>query len=224
MAGGRARLQPHTRTGNANFIASRGITPGGAPPLREPGLVRRDCKHDTQPSLQSRRSAYNGAKVSSMHPATHCGHPFFVEYRFNMRGIRLCLLLICLSWSSFAACAGIKVVYPAFENVDDTRFDDLVDILKTALEKTTPEFGPFELEPSKLQMDEVRYMSELKAGKMINIAWSSTSVSTRASHLEAPRKSWEHLVHFNNRWTRAHYDNRKLAVWAPQTAAIQSGI
>jgi len=174
--------------------------------------------------LQSRRSAYNGAKVSSMHPATHCGHPFFVEYRFNMRGIRLCLLLICLSWSSFAACAGIKVVYPAFENVDDTRFDDLVDILKTALEKTTPEFGPFELEPSKLQMDEVRYMSELKAGKMINIAWSSTSVSTRASHLEAPRKSWEHLVHFNNRWTRAHYDNRKLAVWAPQTAAIQSGI
>ncbi|MBJ7310739.1 transporter substrate-binding domain-containing protein [Rugamonas sp. CCM 8940] len=70
----------------------------------------------------------------------------------------------------------LRVVYPANEVPGDARFDDLIEILHTALERTTAEAGPFELRPSTLEMNEARYLSTLKQGQSINIAWSSTSI------------------------------------------------
>ncbi|HAT31005.1 MAG TPA: amino acid ABC transporter substrate-binding protein [Janthinobacterium sp.] len=77
--------------------------------------------------------------------------------------------------STAALGAGMKVTYPANETAGDTRFNDLMEIMRMALEKTTPEFGPFELEASSEKMNEDRILSELKNGKSINIAWTSTS-------------------------------------------------
>ncbi|MEC5162620.1 MULTISPECIES: substrate-binding periplasmic protein [unclassified Janthinobacterium] len=77
--------------------------------------------------------------------------------------------------STAALGAGLKVTYPAYETAGDTRFNDLMEIMRTALEKTTAEFGPFELEASSEKMNEERTLSELKNGKVVNIAWSSTS-------------------------------------------------
>ncbi|WP_317205042.1 transporter substrate-binding domain-containing protein [Janthinobacterium sp.] len=77
--------------------------------------------------------------------------------------------------STAALSAGIKVTYPANETAGDTRFNDLLEIMRTALEKTTPEFGPFEMEASAEKMNEERTLNELKGGKVVNIAWSSTS-------------------------------------------------
>jgi hypothetical protein len=77
--------------------------------------------------------------------------------------------------STAALGAGLKVTYPANETAGDTRFNDLMEIMRTALEKTTGEFGPFELEASSEKMNEERTLGELKNGKVVNIAWSSTS-------------------------------------------------
>lgn len=70
----------------------------------------------------------------------------------------------------------LRVVYPATEVRGDARFDDLIEILRTALERTAAEAGPFELAPSALEMNEARYLGALKQGQLINIAWSSTSI------------------------------------------------
>lgn len=89
---------------------------------------------------------------------------------------RIALFLLCMVFYVFSFAAGITVVYPANEMASDNRYNDLLEILKMALEKTAPEFGPFELGPSDLIMTEARYLFELKNGKHTNIAWSSTSV------------------------------------------------
>lgn len=79
--------------------------------------------------------------------------------------------------------ADTRVIYPAYETQTDSRFNDLIEILQTSLEKTVPEFGPFELIPSRLTMNEQRYLAELKNGQLINIAWSSTSVEKETEFL-----------------------------------------
>jgi ABC-type amino acid transport substrate-binding protein len=75
------------------------------------------------------------------------------------------------------AAGQTRVVYPAFESGADSRYNDLVEILKTALEKTVAEYGPYTLEPSTSRMNEARSLAELRnpAG-MVNIVWSGTSV------------------------------------------------
>ena len=90
---------------------------------------------------------------------------------------RLSLPLLFALGSTTACGAGIKVIYPAYETASDTRYNDLHEILQTALEKTVPEFGPYELQASNSRMNEARYLVELRSGNQpINIAWSSTSV------------------------------------------------
>lgn len=89
---------------------------------------------------------------------------------------------IFLSFSAFSA--GVKVVYPANQTASDTRFNDLIEILDTALKATVPEFGAYELEPSKDGMNETRYLVELKKGdESVNVAWSSTSVEKEKDFL-----------------------------------------
>ena len=89
------------------------------------------------------------------------------------------IALICPA----AGAAGPTVIYPAYEQPNEVRFHDLLDILQAALKITVPQFGPYALEPSRLGMNEARYMIELGKGESINIAWSSTSVAKEADFL-----------------------------------------
>ena len=50
-----------------------------------------------------------------------------------------------LFWGCLMACtagwgATTKVTYPAYETTADSRFNDLIEILQTALEKTESDF------------------------------------------------------------------------------------
>ncbi|MGA7827736.1 MAG: transporter substrate-binding domain-containing protein [Geobacteraceae bacterium] len=79
--------------------------------------------------------------------------------------------------TSTLASAQTTVVYPAFESGADSRYNDLLEILKTALEKTVAEYGPYTLQPSRSRMNEARYLAELlKPAGMVNVGWSGTSV------------------------------------------------
>lgn len=96
---------------------------------------------------------------------------------------KILLFLAMLAHSMPALCDGTRVVYPAYETASDTRFNDLIEILQLSLEKSVPEFGPFELAPSATPMNEARYLGELKQGAAINVAWSSTSVEKERDFL-----------------------------------------
>lgn len=92
-----------------------------------------------------------------------------------MRKWSSCLFLMLIFSLSTASAADTVIVYPADEEDGDTRVNDLKEILQMALKKTEPESGSFELRPSLLKMNGLRYLSELENGRTINIAWSSTS-------------------------------------------------
>ncbi|HEU4778193.1 MAG TPA: transporter substrate-binding domain-containing protein [Telluria sp.] len=111
----------------------------------------------------------------------HSPLPFPRNGTLAVRSLALSLAL--MAGIPGAQAAGVKVTYPANETAGDTRFNDLMEILQGALEKTTAEFGPYELGASKQKMNEERYLSELKAGQSVNIAWSSTSVEKEADLL-----------------------------------------
>ena len=81
------------------------------------------------------------------------------------------------------AAPGVTVVYPASEMADDVRFDDLTEILRTALKKTVPEYGPYILKSSGVRMNEARYLAQLRAGEIVNVMWSSTSVEKEKEFL-----------------------------------------
>ena len=85
--------------------------------------------------------------------------------------------------SSAALSAATQVSYPAGEGAGDTRHDDVIEILRTALSKTVAEFGPFELQAAARKLNKEQILSELKAGKTINIAWGPTSVEKEADML-----------------------------------------
>lgn len=92
-----------------------------------------------------------------------------------MRLLALSVLFSILT--STVATGQSKVVYPAFESETDSRYNDLLEILKTALDKTVAEYGPYTLQPSRSGMNEARSFAELSnpAG-MVTIAWGGTSV------------------------------------------------
>lgn len=92
-----------------------------------------------------------------------------------MRLLAISVLFILLT--STMAIAQTKVVYPAFESDADSRYSDLLEILKTALNKTVAEYGPYTLQPSTSGMNEARSFAELlNPAGMVTIAWSGTSV------------------------------------------------
>ncbi|MBU6952019.1 MULTISPECIES: ABC transporter substrate-binding protein [unclassified Hahella] len=74
------------------------------------------------------------------------------------------------------AAGPLKVIFPASESLQDTRFIDLVEMLKVSLDKTVEQYGPYLLEETPLAMSEARYLAELDRGSsVLNVAWSSTS-------------------------------------------------
>ncbi|RQW89012.1 MAG: amino acid ABC transporter substrate-binding protein [Geobacter sp.] len=91
------------------------------------------------------------------------------------RSLAMSVLFIILT--ATMAAGQTKVVYPAFESGADSRYNDLVEILKTALEKTVAEYGPYTLQPSNSRMNEARSLAELlNPAGMVNVAWCGTSV------------------------------------------------
>jgi len=89
--------------------------------------------------------------------------------------LAMSLLLIILT--ATMAMGQTKVVYPGFESRTDSRYNDLLEILKTALEKTVAEYGPYTLQPSRSGMNEARSLAELlNPNGLVNVAWSGTSV------------------------------------------------
>jgi len=91
------------------------------------------------------------------------------------------LLRIAVALLASAACLAVgaeplKVVYPATESRADTRFDDLKEILRAALDETVDTDGPYTLRPSSRFVTEARYMHEIQSGAgEANVVWSSTS-------------------------------------------------
>jgi ABC-type amino acid transport substrate-binding protein len=91
-----------------------------------------------------------------------------------IRSLMLCLLLCTVGAAEGAS--PVRVVYPATESPDDTRFDDLKEILKTALDETAAAEGPYTLGASSRYVNEARYLAEIRdGGGEANVVWSSTS-------------------------------------------------
>lgn len=89
----------------------------------------------------------------------------------------LALLVLCILLTAAVATGQSKVVYPAFESEADARYRDLLEILKTALDKTVAKYGPYTLQPSRSAMNEARSFAELgNPAGMVTIAWGGTSV------------------------------------------------
>lgn len=97
---------------------------------------------------------------------------------------RLCILstLFSLVLATSSAWAETKVTYPAPENAADVRYNDLIEILKTALDKTSAQYGPYTMGPSSSIMNEARQLESLDKGESLNIVWSSTSTEKEAKY------------------------------------------
>lgn len=107
----------------------------------------------------------------------------FLRRSSVLRGAPLLMLALLLLLHCAPAAATTTVIYPASEMADDVRFDDVVEILHMALEKTVPEYGPYVLKSSGIRMNEARYLAQLRAGDMVNVMWSSTSVQKEKDFL-----------------------------------------
>ncbi len=69
----------------------------------------------------------------------------------------------------------MRVIYPADEDKDEERYADIKEILKTALDKTVDQFGPYELVPSKVFMNGKRARASLGTGEL-TVIWTPTTV------------------------------------------------
>ena len=70
----------------------------------------------------------------------------------------------------------VEIIYPAPESPTDTRHQDLLEILQTALDRTRARYGPYVLHASHEVMNEARALYSLESGTDVNIVWSSTSI------------------------------------------------
>lgn len=94
------------------------------------------------------------------------------------------LTLLAGAMPSFAETEKItQVIHPADEDKGDPRFNDVKEILRMVLEKTIPEFGPYELRPSKLHTNGLRYLNNLARGSDLNVVWSSTTEEKERNYL-----------------------------------------
>jgi Bacterial extracellular solute-binding proteins, family 3 len=89
--------------------------------------------------------------------------------------LHLFLLTMAL-WSCYAHSEVMKVIYLSGDIPNDTRSDDVIEMLRTALEKTVPKYGPYELTQNPEIMPKNRYLLDLENGHPgISVVWNSTS-------------------------------------------------
>lgn len=70
----------------------------------------------------------------------------------------------------------LLVVHPAPESPQDRRFDDMIALLRGALERTEARWGPFELKPAAAFLTQARQVVELEAGRELRVQWSATTL------------------------------------------------
>ncbi len=99
--------------------------------------------------------------------------------------------LMCSFWLSEANAIPVvpvqseqvtEVIYPPPQSPLDTRDNDFIEILRTALEKTTDTYGPFTLHPTEVAMNPLRFRHEIMEGRGPNVIWASVS-QEREEHL-----------------------------------------
>ncbi len=88
-----------------------------------------------------------------------------------MRAWMLALWLALLSCQAHAE-SPMEVRYIS----DAPRYQEYIEILRTALDKTIPEYGPYVMSHPEAEMNEPRYMADAVSGKSVNLVWGSTSV------------------------------------------------
>lgn len=118
---------------------------------------------------------------SSLHPLPYLLRPAAIGRPGRAACVWLCWLLqipvlLALLCALLPAQAQQRFIYPANEIPNDTRFADLIELLQTALDKTVPEYGPYQLAPAAEVMSKARYLAALEDGQEPNIIWSSTSI------------------------------------------------
>lgn len=70
----------------------------------------------------------------------------------------------------------VTITYAPRESATDIRYDDILEIIETALTKTSDQFGPARMVPARQIMNEARAFHELEQGRTLSLAWGSTSV------------------------------------------------
>ncbi|MBC3936883.1 amino acid ABC transporter substrate-binding protein [Undibacterium rugosum] len=94
---------------------------------------------------------------------------------FLRNGISILLAFLFAAYTAYAS-AITQVTYPAGETPNDPRFNDVIEILTVALEKTRYRFGDYECHPSVIAMPKKRYLKELAQDeRRINIIWSPST-------------------------------------------------
>ncbi len=74
------------------------------------------------------------------------------------------------------AAPPLQVVYPAPESGQDHRSEDLVVLLRSALQRTETSHGPFELAQAQTASSEDRQLLDMEQGRLPNVVWASATV------------------------------------------------
>jgi hypothetical protein len=101
----------------------------------------------------------------------------------SLRSVGCLAFLLAALLVTSSAAAETRVVTIAPETPSDRRFEDLLEILKGALDRTVPEYGAYVLEQAPIQMSAARAIEQLERHGLINVAWSSTSVEREKKFL-----------------------------------------
>lgn len=88
---------------------------------------------------------------------------------------RLLLQTPMLAASGAGAATTLKVVHPAPESALDQRSEDLVVLLRSALQHTETSHGPFDLTPASTAASEDRQLLSMEQGLLPNIVWASAT-------------------------------------------------
>jgi len=92
------------------------------------------------------------------------------------RFLTILFLSLVISNPHLVLAATTKVTYPAGEIENDPRFNDVIETLRTALEKTRAKYGDFECGPSNSFVPKKRSVEDLeREDHSINIIWNPTS-------------------------------------------------
>lgn len=105
-------------------------------------------------------------------------HPYSL-----LRSVGRAALFLAATLLTSPASAETRVVTIAPESASDVRFNDLLEILRGALDRTVPGYGPYTLEQAPVQMSAARAIEQLESHGLINVVWSSTSTERERKFL-----------------------------------------
>lgn len=94
-----------------------------------------------------------------------------------MHPLRLFILLLLFIAPAAQAVGTDIIVYPRPLSDSDTRFEYHLSLLREALERTIDEYGPFELRPTNVKMNQLRQFDLLQSGSPgLDITIKPTSI------------------------------------------------